>query len=83
MQEQMTEEQKTPDRERLKALRTYARYSNLAFQMIALGALGYFAGRWLDGGFESEKYRYTGLCILVGVGIGLFLFIRSALKRRP
>ncbi len=74
-------EKDTSDSDRLKALKTYARYSSLVFQMVALGLVGYLVGRRLDAAQVREASIYTGLCTLAGVVIGLFLFLRAVLKR--
>lgn len=72
-------EKKTHDDEKVRALKTYARYSSLVFQMIALAAVGYWVGQELDA--NAPEPLYTGILSLAGLAIGLFLFLRAALKR--
>lgn len=57
----------------------YAVYSNLAFEMGALIALGVFGGIKLDKWLDTSPL-FTILCSLASIAISLYLIIRSSLK---
>ena len=57
----------------------YAVYSNLAFEMGAVIALGVFGGIKLDKWLNTSPLM-TIICSLAGIAIALFLIIRSSLK---
>ena len=57
----------------------YAVYSNLAFEMGALIALGVFGGYQLDKALSTSPL-FTIICALAGVAISLYLIIRASLK---
>lgn len=57
----------------------YATYSNLAFEMGAVIALGVFGGVKLDK-FLNTSPLFTIVCSLAGIAISLYLIIRSSLK---
>ena len=57
----------------------YAVYSNLAFEMGAVIALGVFGGIKLDNVLNISPL-FTILCSLTSIAIALFLVIRSLTK---
>lgn len=57
----------------------YAVYSNLAFEMGALIALGVFGGHKLDKVLSTSPL-FTIICALAGIAISLYLIIRTSLK---
>lgn len=57
----------------------YAVYSNLAFEMAALIALGVFGGYQLDKVLSTSPL-FTIVCALAGIAVSLYLIIRSSLK---
>ena len=61
-------------------IRDYARYSGIAFQMIATLLVATFGGQWLDERFGTSPL-YTTICVLVGLGLALWLPLRSLLKK--
>jgi len=61
------------------SLKQYATYTNLAFEMGAVIALGVFGGIKLDKILNTSPL-FTIVCSLCGIGISLYLIIRSSLK---
>lgn len=57
----------------------YATYSNLAFEMGAVIALGVFGGIQLDKLLNSSP-AFTIICSMAGIAVSLYLIIRSSLK---
>ncbi len=57
----------------------YAKYSNLAFEMGAVIALGVFGGIKLDKLLNTSPL-FTIVCSLAGIAISLYLIIRSSLN---
>jgi F0F1-type ATP synthase assembly protein I len=57
----------------------YATYSNMAFEMGAVIALGVFGGIKIDK-WLSTSPLFTILLSLAGIAISLYLIIRSSLK---
>lgn len=46
---------KSPEEKRKSALKNWARYSGLGFQLFAACLAGVLIGRWLDGYFHLER----------------------------
>lgn len=65
----------SPDR-----IRTVAKYSGIAFQMLATIGLSAWAGVWLDGHFHSKTPWFTIGLMLAGVLVALYQVIRSLTK---
>lgn len=66
-----------------KAIVSYAKYTSLAFQMIAIiGAFAY-AGYKIDEKRQAKTPLATALLSLVGVLISLYLVIRSLKNQKP
>jgi F0F1-type ATP synthase assembly protein I len=57
----------------------YAKYSNMAFEMGAVIALGVFGGIKLDKLLNTSPLM-TIVCSLTGIAVSLYLIIRSSLK---
>ena len=57
----------------------YAAYSNLAFEMGAVIALGVFGGVKLDKWLDTSPL-FTIVLSLAGIAVALYLIIRSSLK---
>ncbi|HEX7366760.1 MAG TPA: AtpZ/AtpI family protein [Pelobium sp.] len=73
------EQQKENQEPEKRPLNTYARYSALGFQMIAIIGAFTFAGYQLDKSQASAIPIYTAILSLVGIGISLY-FIFKGLK---
>ncbi|SMB85713.1 hypothetical protein SAMN00120144_2857 [Hymenobacter roseosalivarius DSM 11622] len=61
-----------PDR-----LRTFAKYSGLGFQMLAIIGLSAWAGTALDERFQNDRPWYTIVLMLLGVFVAMYQVIRS------
>lgn len=70
-----------PSKEKKKALKAYARYSSIAFQMLVIILAGVFGGReldrWLDIGFPLFTLIFT----ILGVVLAIYSVIRDLLKK--
>lgn len=62
-------------------MKGYARYSSVAFQMIASVGIMAAIGWWLDGYVRTEKPYFTAAFSLVGVIAGLYLVIKEVTKK--
>ena len=60
-------------------LSAYARFSGIAFQMVAIIALGVFLGLKLDQYFEKEKL-FTLVCSLSSVILSIYFVIKQIIK---
>lgn len=60
-----------------KGLPPYAKYSGLAFQLIAVILIFYWVGSRLDARAGNEKAVYTALMSLIGVFAGLYLSLKD------
>ena len=65
----------SPDR-----LRAFAKYSGIAFQMLATIGLSAWAGTWLDRHFATKNPWYTIGLMLFGVLVALYQVIRGLTK---
>lgn len=66
-------------RRKTSPIHQYAVYSNLAFEMGAVIALGVFGGIQLDKTLNVSPL-FTIVCSLAGIAASLFLIIRSLSK---
>ena len=66
-----------------KTAGSYARYSGIAFQMIAIIGVFSFIGYRIDKWNNSGQLLYTALLGLAGVIIALYQVIRSLKKPMP
>ncbi len=70
---------KTPKKEK-KALNAYARYTSIAFQMLAIILVGVFGGRELDRWLELSFPVFTLILTILGVVLAIFTVIKDLLK---
>ena len=61
-------------------LRAFAKYSGLAFQMLAIIGGSTWLGTWLDARYHSRNPWFTISLMLLGVLVALFQVIRSLTK---
>jgi hypothetical protein len=73
MQEEDQEEKFEPKQE----LNSYARYSGIGFQMIAVIGIFMFIGYKIDQWRQSDKLIFTAILGMLGVCTSLYLIIRS------
>ena len=71
------DENEQNDNETGKQAKSYAKYSAIIFQMIAIIAVFAFIGHWLDGKFNNSTPIITALSCLAGVCLSLFQTIRQ------
>ena len=60
-----------------RSLKSYSKYSGLGLQMGALIFLGAYGGKCLDARYEFNKAWFTMLGTLIGMGLGLYLFLKG------
>ena len=60
--------------------RAFAKYSGIAFQMLAIIGLSTWLGTWLDGHFYSKNPWFTITLMLLGLLLALYQVIRSLTK---
>ena len=63
-----------------KQLRTYARFSGIAIQMLVTIYLGNLLGEWLDGKYPNDNGLYTKICTLAAVFLAMFSVIMQVIK---
>ena len=68
------------DDKQQKAMRDYARYSGIGFQMIAIILLGVFGGIELDKLVMYKFPIFTLIFTLTGVGLSMYVVIKEFLK---
>ena len=66
---------KKPNQKR--QLNKYARYSGVAFQMIAIIVIGSFIGIKLDNAYPNKYELYTIICTLIAVTISMVYVIKQ------
>lgn len=61
----------------------FAKYSGLAFQLLAFIAVGYFIGNWVDKLFNNTEIQYgiAGFCTLFLI-FGLIYVVRDILSEK-
>lgn len=62
-------------------MKSYAKYSSVAFQMIASVGVMAALGWYLDGYLELEKNYLTALFSLIGVLAGLYLVLKEIISK--
>jgi F0F1-type ATP synthase assembly protein I len=65
-----------------KSLSDYAKYSNLAFQMVAFILIGVFGGIKLDHWLKLEFPIFTIVLSLLGTGFAIYFGIRDLLRMK-
>ena len=63
-----------------KTTNTFARYSGMAFQMIAVLLIAAYAGQWLDKHFQNKVPWFTLVLLLIGVMASMYLIIKTVTK---
>ncbi|GAA4352095.1 hypothetical protein GCM10023185_11420 [Hymenobacter saemangeumensis] len=61
-------------------LRAFAKYSGIAFQMLAIIGLSTWLGLWLDRHYQTKTPWFTIGLMLLGVFAALYQVIRSLTK---
>lgn len=71
-------QQKSPRKKR--SLNNYARFSGIAFQMLAIIGGGTYLGVFLDEKFPNKHPIYTIICSLFAVLISIYFVVRQIIK---
>jgi len=83
-------QQQTPDQPKKKktenqnndGLKSYARYSGLAIQMIVIITIMTYAGVWLDNRREAEFPVFTLILSLLGVFAALYTVLKDFIGKK-
>jgi F0F1-type ATP synthase assembly protein I len=65
-----------------KAAQRLAKYSGLAFQLLAFIGVGYFIGSWIDGMWKADNPYGTALGATVFLIIGLVYVLRDIMREK-
>jgi F0F1-type ATP synthase assembly protein I len=65
-----------------KSLSNYAKYSNLAFQMIAIILIGVFGGIKIDHWLTLNFPVFTVLLSLLATGFSIYFVIKDFIKQK-
>ncbi|GMN07808.1 hypothetical protein MTsPCn5_31970 [Croceitalea sp. MTPC5] len=71
-------QQKSPKKK--QSVNSYARFSGMAFQMIAIIGGGTYLGVFLDDKFPNKHNIYTVICSLFAVLIAIYFVVRQIIK---
>lgn len=72
--------QQEPKKEK-KALKAYAKYSSIAFQMLAIMLAGVFGGRELDKWVEWDFPVFTMSLTILAVFLAIYTVIKDLIKK--
>lgn len=70
-----------PSGKKKKALDTYAKYSSIAFQMLAIILIGVFGGRELDKWIHWQFPVFTMLLSVLSVILAIYTVIREFFRK--
>lgn len=73
----MTDHKESKKPNRSNRIRNYARFSGIAFQMIAIIGLGSYGGVKLDEAYPNEYSLYTIIFSLLAVALAMYYVIRQ------
>jgi len=76
----MPPNQPNPNKDKQSGLQSYARYSGLAFQMIAIILAFVWAGKKIDEKYFHGQSIFIIVLSLIGVFIALYIAIKDLLK---
>ncbi|MEX0290441.1 MAG: AtpZ/AtpI family protein [Flavobacteriaceae bacterium] len=68
--------QRKPPR-KSSSVNSYARYSGIAIQMLAIIGLGSYGGVKLDELYPNKYHVYTLVCSLASIAIAMYLVIKQ------
>ena len=76
---------KRPKESKKNPLNSYAQYSAIAFQMMAIIGLGTYGGIKLDEAYPNDYHLYTLICSLVSIALAMYLVIKrvSDMSKNP
>lgn len=70
------------NKDKNKGVANYAKYSSMAFQMLATIGLFAFIGYKIDEYKGIDNFLFTAILGVVGVGLSLYQIIRSLAKNK-
>lgn len=73
---------KSPEEKKKSAIKAVARYSGLAFQLLAACLIGVFIGRWLDARLELERPLFAVFLTILFMVASLISVFRSLMKEQ-
>lgn len=74
-------QKKSPGNRKKKQLRSYARYSGIGFQMMAIIFAGLYGGIKLDEHLELETPMFTALFTILSLAVALYYLFAKALHK--
>ena len=74
------QDQQSPNQKPSRQLNKYARFSGIAFQMIAIIAIGAYAGVKLDKKYPNKYQAYTIVLSLLAVAMSMYYVIKQVNK---
>jgi F0F1-type ATP synthase assembly protein I len=80
MEDTQQSQKKNPKKQENKGLNDYAKYSSIAFQMVAIIALTTWGGIQLDKLAGFEKPVFTVILSLLGVFAAIYTVIKDFIK---
>jgi ATP synthase protein I len=80
MEEKQPQKEKNPKNTGNKGLRDFARYSGIAFQMIAIILVASWGGMKLDKLTGFEKPVFTIILSLIGVFAAIYTVVKDFIK---
>jgi F0F1-type ATP synthase assembly protein I len=80
MEEPRSSKKKNPKNQENKGLNDYARYSGMAFQMVAIIAVATWAGIKLDNITGFQKPVFTIILSLLGVFGAIYFAVKDFIK---
>ncbi|WP_298515465.1 AtpZ/AtpI family protein [uncultured Kordia sp.] len=64
----------------IKPLKSYVKFTGIAFQMAVVIGLGVYLGMWLDEKYPNKHQLFTVVCSLVFVSLSMWQVIRQLKK---
>ena len=69
-------------KDKKKASKRLAKYSGLAFQLLAFIGVGYFIGSWIDRIWKTETPYGTALVTTAFLILGLIYLLRDVMREK-
>lgn len=76
----MPQPQPSPDQKRKHAIKSVAKYSGMAFQLLAACLAGVFIGRWLDAKMNLERPTWAVFLTIFFMVGSLYSLYRQLLR---
>jgi hypothetical protein len=82
MKNQKNKPNQKPEKNKRPPLESYARYSNIAFQMFAIIGIGIFGGVKLDQWLHLRFPVFTVLLSILSVAAAIYSVVKDLLKKK-